>query len=103
MEIKEDDLHESMEITGTLPDGTVLHYEVAGVFALDESRQYMVLHPWNHENSSLAEIAPFGEGKDGEVVFRDFADEEEYQQALAAFNELLQEADEDVEGDMEDE
>ncbi len=98
---KTDGLYDSMEITGVMPDGTILHYEVLGVFALESERQYMALHPWDHPDSSWVELVPFGEGKDGEVEFLEFQSEEEYQQVREAFLEMFQDDEEEGEENHE--
>lgn len=94
------DLHESFTITWTLPDHTELHFELIGVFAL-EDRQYMALHPMEEEESSVW-VTPYIEGKDGELQFDQFKDEDEFIRAKERFIEWFIKEDLLEEQDMEE-
>lgn len=91
------DLHESFTITWTLPDHTEQHFELIGIFALDD-RQYMALHPMEEEESSVW-LLPYIEGKNGELEFDQFRNEDEFIRAKTYFlewfikEELLEEQD----------
>ncbi len=94
------DLHESFTITWTLPDYTEVHFELIGVFAL-EDRQYMALHPMEEEESSVC-VVPYIEGKDGELQFDQFKNEDEFVRAKEYFIEWFIKEDLLEEQDMEE-
>ncbi|MDO5785524.1 MAG: DUF1292 domain-containing protein [Eubacteriales bacterium] len=96
MKAKEDQFRESVRITLELFDGTEQEYEIVGIFAVDNHSQYMALHPWDHEDEAYVQLVPFEEGQDGEVAFRDFRDEKEYQQAEAVFQEMFTQDEEEM-------
>lgn len=87
--INPEDIHESMEIEMKHPDGTVIRYEVLGVFVTEDEHQYMAMHDVDSNDESSVSLFPYVEGKNGLLEFVDFEDDDEYQKAIDAFTEYF--------------
>jgi hypothetical protein len=84
---EDETVQDAIRITIDMPDGTSKEYELMGIFAADVFR-YMALSPTDPEDSDIV-LMPFEEGPDGEVVFRDFYSDEEYDTAAEEFDRLF--------------
>lgn len=101
-EIDPEDIHENWELTWKGADGTCLHYEVIGLFAVDGRKQYIALHPMDVGDDQGVVLLPYGEGEDGNVVFTEFETEEEYRKAQETFvRYFIEEEDEEAFEDVE--
>jgi uncharacterized protein YrzB (UPF0473 family) len=80
-------VQDSIRITMESPDGTKREFDVMGIFTEDVF-QYMALAPVDPDDMDIV-ILPYEEGSEGEVVFRDFYSDEEYQAAAEAFDRLF--------------
>jgi uncharacterized protein YrzB (UPF0473 family) len=80
-------VQDSIRITMERPDGTKQEFDVMGIFTEDVF-QYMALAPVDPDDMDIV-ILPYEEGSKGEVVFRDFYSDEEYQAAAEAFDRLF--------------
>lgn len=94
-EIDPEDIHENWELTWEGADGTCLHYEVIGLFAVDGRKQYIALHPMDVGDDQGVVLLPYEEGEDGNVVFTEFETEEEYRKAQETFVRYFIEEDEE--------
>lgn len=83
----DEEFHESLRITLNMDDGTEVPCEVLGLFALDEA-QYMALYRLDKANGDVA-ILPYEGDAEGNVCFREFEDEDEYEAAAAEFDRLF--------------
>jgi uncharacterized protein YrzB (UPF0473 family) len=80
-------VQDSIQITMETPDGLEKVYEVMGLFTADVF-QYIALAPMDPEDMDIV-ILPCEEGAEGEMVFRDFYSDEEYETAQEAFDRLF--------------
>ena len=71
------------------PDGRTVEYELLGMFGIGESR-YLALYPVEQSGGEV-NLFPIEEGIDGEIEFREFFDDEEYQVASDFFETWVNE------------
>ena len=71
------------------PDGRTVEYELLGMFGIGESR-YLALYPVEQQGGEV-NLFPLEEGEDGEMKFREFFDDEEYQVASRFFETWVNE------------
>lgn len=71
------------------PDGSTVEYELLGIFGIGESR-YLALYPVEQQGGEV-NLFPIEEGPDGEMEFREFFDDEEYQMASGFFETWVNE------------
>lgn len=85
-----------MSDTITLIDeaGVEHEFEVEAFLDVDEER-YAVLVPQSEEFEDEAVIMRFGKDEDGEEVLFDIEDDEEWEKVADAYDEFIEEEDED--------
>lgn len=71
------------------PDGRSVEYELLGIFGIGESR-YLALYP-TEQSGGEVNLFPIEEGENGEIEFREFFDDEEYQVASDFFETWVNE------------
>ena len=75
-------------ITLTLDDDTELQCYVIGIFPAGE-HEYIALDPINNPEYDEALVYRYSETEDGEMIFENIEDDEEYEIVADAFDELL--------------
>jgi len=80
-------VQDSIRITMESLDGTKQEFDMMGIF-MEDVFQYMALASVDPDDMDIV-ILPYEEGPEGEVVFRDFYSDEEYQAAAEAFDRLF--------------
>lgn len=71
------------------PDGRVVEYEIIGAFGIGDNR-YLAMYPTEQEGGTV-NLFPIEEGPDGNLEFREFFDDEEYQVASEFFETWVNE------------
>ncbi|WP_432628130.1 DUF1292 domain-containing protein [Brotaphodocola sp.] len=71
------------------PDGRVVEYEIIGTFGIGENR-YLAMYPTEQEGG-MVNLFPIEEGPDGNLEFREFFDDEEYEVASEFFETWVNE------------
>lgn len=94
----QDEFQDSLRITLEQEDGTEIPCEAMGLFRVGDG-QYMALYRLDLDNGQV-DIVPYEEDAEGNVRFREFVDEDEYEDAAAEFDRLFNE---EIKEDMEDE
>ncbi len=78
------------EYNMTYPDGSVVPFTIMAEFTSEDyTREYMVVQKTADAKEGIISIIPFTGGPEGEVVFRDFEGEEEYEAACERFHALF--------------
>ena len=75
-------------ITLTLDDDTELQCFVIGIFPAG-NYEYIALDPINNPEYDEALVYRYSETEDGEMIFENIEDDEEYEIVADAFDELL--------------
>lgn len=96
----QDEFQDSLRITLEKEDGTEIPCEAMGLFRVGDG-QYMALYRLDLNNGQV-DIVPYEEDAEGNVRFREFVDEDEYEDAAEEFDRLFN-GEIEEEYDMEDE
>lgn len=81
----------ALELELTLEDGQILLYEAVGIFLVGE-KEYAGLHP-KHDDEGMIHIMELRQDADDEIQLLPILDDDEFEEASAAFYSLIGDSD----------
>lgn len=100
-----DDMMEEDIVTLTMDDGAKVRCTILGIFDAENDRDYIALLPCEGEDAEEGQVYlyRYDENEDGEPVLENIIDDEEFEIASEAFEEMLDEMElDEIETDEED-
>lgn len=88
---------DSLQIFLEDENGQERGFEVVGTFSIQQ--EYMALYPLDENESGEVMLVRFEQGPDDSIKFKDIMEQEEYDRAVEAFEELFNQTEEEADGE----